>query len=108
MGSGNRVIGNRFVNLNLAGCNESAKQFPCIYKADEPEMLESGIYLEPGVGSSGGDARKRHSRTTRSSGHGMKSRCIVFGPGVSTYVEHRWRATLAPTSRARPVTYPDS
>ncbi len=82
MGSGNRVIGNRFVNLNLAGCNESAKEFPCIYKADEPGMLASGIYVSRGV------ARLEETRgnvieDNTISGHGMKSRCVQFGPGVS-------------------------
>ncbi len=82
MGSGNRVVGNRFVNVNLAGCNENAKQFGCIYKADEPEMLASGIYVSRGV------ARLEETRgnvieNNTITGHGMKSRCVVFGPGVS-------------------------
>ena len=106
MGSGNRVIGNRFVHLNLAGCNESAKQFGCIYKADEPEMLESGIYL--GAGASRPEpVRGNIIRGNEISGHGMKSHCIVFGPGVSPTAntvdsQHLLRR------RARPVTYPDS
>src|SRR6185437_15635860 len=49
MGSGNKVIGNQFLRLNLAGCDESAKQFGCIYKGNEPEMLASGIYVSRGV-----------------------------------------------------------
>ena len=82
MGSGNRVIGNRFVNLNLAGCNESARQFGCIYKPDEPEMLESGIYLSPGAARAE-PVRGNVIRGNEISGHGMKSRCLKFGPGVS-------------------------
>ena len=82
MGGGNRVIGNRFVNLNLAGCNESVKQFPCLYKADEPEMLESGIYLSPGA-SRPEPVRGNVIRDNEISGHRMKSRCLKFGPGVS-------------------------
>ena len=98
MGSGNRVIGNRFVHLNLAGCNESAKQFGCIYKANEPEMLESGIYL--GAGASRPEpVRGNIIRDNEISGHGMKSHCIVFGPGSIAYVEHPWRPILAPTTR---------
>jgi parallel beta helix pectate lyase-like protein len=81
IGSGNRVIGNRFVNLNLAGCNESAAKFGCVYKADEPEMLESGIYLASGA-SRPEPVRGNIIRDNEISGHGMKSRCIVFGPGV--------------------------
>ena len=81
MGSGNRVIGNRFVNLNMAGCNESIQQFPCIYKADEPEMLESGIYVGPGA-SRPEPARGNIIRGNQITGHKMKSRCVMFGPGV--------------------------
>jgi hypothetical protein len=82
MGSGNRIIGNRFVNLNLAGCNESSRQFGCVYKADEPEMLESGIYL--GAGASRPEpVRGNVIRENEITGHRMKSRCVVFGPGVS-------------------------
>ena len=106
MGSGNRVIGNRFVNLNLAGCNESAKQFPCIYKADEPEMLESGIYLGPGA-SRPEPVRGNVIRDNEISGHGMKSRCIMFGPGVSRAANTVESQRLL-RRRACPVTYPDS
>ncbi|MCU1339405.1 MAG: hypothetical protein JWO19_4986 [Bryobacterales bacterium] len=86
MGSGNRVIGNRFVNLNLAGCNESAREFACVYKADEPEMLQSGIYLGRGVGSRLEQVRGNVIRENEISGHQMKRRCISFGPGVTASV----------------------
>jgi parallel beta-helix repeat protein len=82
MGSGNKVIGNQFLRLNLAGCNESAKQFGCIYKTDEPEMLASGIYVSRGVArleETGGNVIQGN----RISGHQMKTRCIAFGPGVT-------------------------
>ena len=82
IGSGNRVTGNRFVRLNLAGCNESAKEYPCIYKTDEPHMLESGIYLGSGA-SRPEPVRGNIIRGNEISGHRMKSRCIVFGPGVT-------------------------
>jgi parallel beta-helix repeat protein len=82
MGSGNKIIGNRFLRLNLAGCNESDKKFGCIYKADEPEMLQSGIYLSRGVARLEG-TRGNIIRDNEISGHGMKARCIAFGPGVS-------------------------
>lgn len=82
MGSGNKIMGNRFLRLNLAGCNESAKQFGCIYKADEPEMLQSGIYLSRGVARLE-ETRGNIIRDNEISGHGMKARCIGFGPGVS-------------------------
>jgi hypothetical protein len=81
MGSGHRVTGNSFVHLNTAGCNESAKVFGCIYKADEPKMLESGIYLSNGVvRMEAVRGNVIHGNTI--SGHKMKSRCIAAGPGV--------------------------
>jgi hypothetical protein len=82
MGSGNRILENRFLRLNLAGCNESAAKFPCIYKADEPEMLETGIYLGRGVARRE-ETRGNVIRGNQISGHGMKARCVGFGPGVA-------------------------
>jgi hypothetical protein len=82
MGSGHRVVGNFFLHLNTAGCNESAKQFGCIYKADEPKMLESGIYLGRGVARME-EVTGNVIRGNTISGHEMKSRCIAAGPGVS-------------------------
>src|SRR5579863_2600584 len=82
MGSGHRVTGNRFLHLNTAGCNETAARFGCIYKQDEPETLETGIYLGRGV------ARLEQTqgnliRDNRISGHKMATRCLHAGPGVS-------------------------
>jgi hypothetical protein len=82
MGSGHRVTGNSFLHLNKAECNENAKQFVCIYKADEPKMLESGIYLSKGVVRMEA-VRGNVIRGNTISGHKMKSRCIATGPGVS-------------------------
>ncbi|HVO98558.1 MAG TPA: right-handed parallel beta-helix repeat-containing protein [Bryobacteraceae bacterium] len=81
MGSGHTVTGNSFIHLNTAECNENAKQFGCVYKADEPEMLESGIYLSKGVVRME-DVRGNTIRNNTISGHKMKSRCIAAGPGV--------------------------
>lgn len=81
MGSGHRVTGNSFLHINTAGCNENAKEFGCIYKADEPKMLESGIYLSRGVVRLE-EVRGNMIRGNTISGHEMKSRCIAAGPGV--------------------------
>jgi parallel beta-helix repeat protein len=80
MGSNNTIANNRFQNLNMALCNESSKD--CIYKADEPNMLQAGLYIGTGV------ARKETAkgnviRGNRISGHKMASRCVMTGPGVS-------------------------
>jgi hypothetical protein len=67
--------------VNKAECNENAKQFGCIYKVDEPKMLESGIYLSKGVVRME-EVRGNAIRGNTISGHKMKSRCIAAGPGV--------------------------
>ncbi|MGZ3700090.1 MAG: right-handed parallel beta-helix repeat-containing protein, partial [Bdellovibrionota bacterium] len=69
MGSGNRVLDNMLLGLNLA-------------HGDQPEMLTSGVYLGRGV------ARLEETtgnliRGNRIAGYKMKTRCIAFGPGVS-------------------------
>lgn len=82
MGSGHHVTGNKFLHLNIAGCNESAAKVYCIYKQDEPAMLESGIYLSRGLGHAE-ETRGNVIRDNIISGHKMKSRCIAYGPGVT-------------------------
>ena len=101
MGSGNRILGNRFVNLDMSGCNESARQYPCIYKADEPQMLESGIYLGRGVGARLEPVRGNVIRDNEISGHRMKSRCVVFGPGVGASANTVAKNTCSDQQAAR-------
>lgn len=80
MGSNNRITGNRFENLNLAACNESSPS--CIYKPDEPLMLQSGIYIGRGVARLE-EATGNLIRNNTITGHKMQSRCVVLGPGVA-------------------------
>jgi hypothetical protein len=82
IGSGHRVTGNVFRNINTAGCNESVAKFGCLYKPDEPKLLETGIYLSRGVVRLE-ETRGNIIRGNTISGHQMKSRCLATGPGVS-------------------------
>lgn len=82
MGSNNRVTGNQFLHIDTSECNESTAKFGCVYKADEPKMLESGIYLGRGVARMT-ETRGNVIRGNTISGHEMKTRCIVAAPGVS-------------------------
>lgn len=82
MGSDNRITGNQFLHLNTAGCNESGAAFACIYKPDEPKLMESGLYLSGGFGRPEA-VRGNIIRDNVISGHNMKTRCIAMGPGVS-------------------------
>jgi hypothetical protein len=82
MGSNNQVTGNTFTHINTAECNENAAKFGCVYKTDEPKMLETGIYLGRGVARMV-ETRGNVIRANKISGHKMKTRCIAAGPGVS-------------------------
>jgi hypothetical protein len=80
MGRGHQILDNRFLHINTAECNET-KQFVCVYRNEEPNMLDAGIYLGKGV------ARQEETtgnviRGNTISGHKMKLRCITAGPGV--------------------------
>lgn len=81
MGSGHTITGNHFVHLNFSECNESQGKFECIYKKDEPKMLESGIYLGRGVARME-ETRNNTIQGNEITGHMMKSRCVIAGPGV--------------------------
>jgi hypothetical protein len=81
MGERHRVRGNRFLRLNLAGCNQSAAQFGCLYDPSQPDLLRSGIYLGKGP------ARPEPSlgiliEDNLVTGHGMAEHCIAAAPGV--------------------------
>lgn len=82
MGSDNTITNNRFLRVNLAGCNENNAKFGCIYKPDEPELLETGIYLSRGVARPE-ETRGNVIRDNRITGHHMRLRCLAAGPGVS-------------------------
>ena len=80
MGSNNHITNNRFVNLNLAACEETLPA--CVYKKDEPKMLQSGIYVGRGVARTE-ETKGNVIRGNRISGYKMGARCVVFAPKVS-------------------------
>jgi hypothetical protein len=80
MGSNNHITNNRFVNLNLASCNESSPT--CIYKADEPQMLQSGIYIGKGVARME-ETKGNVIRGNTITGHKMSTRCVTTAPGIA-------------------------
>ena len=69
MGSGNRILDNLFLGLNIS-------------HGDEPEILTSGVFLSRGLARLE-DTTGNVIRGNRISGYKMKTRCIVYGPGVS-------------------------
>jgi hypothetical protein len=82
IGSRNTIAGNKLTRLNLAGCNESGAKFGCLYYPNEPDLLRSGIYLGRAAAHPA-PARNNTIRDNQVSGHGMKTGCVVAGPGVA-------------------------
>jgi len=73
MGSRNRVLDNLFLSLNLA-------------HRDEPEILVNGIYLSRCVArmeETTGNVIRGNRILGYNMGYKMKTRCIVYGPGVT-------------------------
>lgn len=103
MGMGHTVEGNRFLHLNLAGCDAGAPTPGCVYQPGEPRMLESGIYLGRGVARLE-ETRGNVIRANTITGRGMRSRCIAAGRGV-TLTANRVEANAcsdAPLAEPRP------
>jgi len=82
IGSRNRIIGNRFLNLNLAHCNESGAKYGCLYYPDQPDLLRSGVYLGKGAARPAA-ARDNVIEGNQVSGYGMERHCLAAAPGVS-------------------------
>lgn len=85
IGSGHRIEKNRMRNLNTAGCPETQGKVACVYDIQQPDLLQSGIYLGVFV-----DPKRRAPATGNTiidnliMGHGMKTRCVVFAPGLAS------------------------
>jgi len=81
IGARHRIARNRLRNLNTARCNESGARFNCLYFADQPELLQSGIYLGRGA-ERAAIARDNIVEDNEISGWKMKARCVAAAPGV--------------------------
>lgn len=80
-GTGHVIAHNRLLNVNLAHCNEEAAKSGCYYPKDEPDALQTGIYLGRGFLWSE-PSRGIVVEDNEISGFGMKARCIGYAPGV--------------------------
>lgn len=84
IGTGHRIEKNRMRYLNTAGCPEAQGKIACIYDVQQPDLLQSGIYLGLYV-----DPKRRSPAMNNTiidnliMGHGMKTRCLIFAPGLS-------------------------
>ncbi len=80
IGTGHRILRNRLLHINIAHCNENAKQFGCAV-LNEPSVLETGIYLGSHA-EHPAPARGNLIEGNTISGWEMKTRCIQAAPGV--------------------------
>jgi hypothetical protein len=75
IGTRNRVVANRLLNLNTAQCET------CYYTVEEPDLLRSGIYLGKGA-ERPAPAHRNIVRDNVITGYQMDARCIAAAPGV--------------------------
>ncbi|MBL8211474.1 MAG: right-handed parallel beta-helix repeat-containing protein [Bryobacterales bacterium] len=80
IGSGHLVRNNIFEKINLAKCNENVAA-GCLYKADEPDLLRSGIYLGKGAHRPA-PSTKLEITGNIVQGYGMEKYCVMAAPGV--------------------------
>lgn len=80
IGTGHRIRDNRLIHINMAHCNDSAKQFGCAVLG-EPDVLDTGIYLGSHA-EHPAPARGNVIEGNTISGWKMKTRCIQAAPGV--------------------------
>lgn len=105
IGTGHRIEKNRMRNLNTAGCPETQGKIACVYDAQQPDLLQSGIYLGLFVDPKrSAPAKDNVIIDNLIMGHGMKTRCVVFAPGLSSEGSELARnICLEPPVKAKPV-----
>jgi hypothetical protein len=81
IGSGHLIVRNRLININTAHCNDTQAQYGCVWKADEPDMLRSGIYLSTGAARPD-PARDISIEGNTITGWGMRKYCVEAAPGI--------------------------
>ncbi|MBC8164930.1 MAG: right-handed parallel beta-helix repeat-containing protein [Bryobacteraceae bacterium] len=79
IGTRHKIRLNRLLNLNLAGCNENAAKFGCLFDANQPDLLRVGIYLAAKA-ERADPARDNVIVDNVISGHAMKKRCLAAAP----------------------------
>jgi hypothetical protein len=76
IGTGHRIARNRLINANSGRCEN------CVYLADEPEMLRSGIYLGKGA-ERPAPAHGNVIEDNEITGYRMAERCVQSAPGIT-------------------------
>lgn len=81
IGANHTVTGNLLTRLNLAHCNENTLKFSCLSFKDDPDLLQSGIYLGRGA-ERPGPAHDNIVEENAISGFNMDKHCVTAAPGV--------------------------
>lgn len=92
IGERNLIRGNKMRRLNLAGCNDNAAKFGCLYDPKQPDLLRSGIYLGAGA-ERPAPARNNVIVDNVIEGYGMAEHCIAAAPGIEVPAGFRERNT---------------
>ena len=81
IGHDHKIINNRLRNINRAKCNEAAAVYGCSHFPNEPDLMQSGIYLGMRAERMS-PARNNRVEGNEVSGHKMKERCVMAAPTV--------------------------
>ena len=81
IGAGHTVTGNVLTRLNLAHCNENTLKFSCLSFKDDPDILQSGIYLGRGA-ERPAPSHDSIVEDNAISGFNMDKHCVTAAPGV--------------------------
>ncbi len=81
IGTGHTVKMNLLTRLNLAHCNENTLKFSCLSFKDDPDILQSGIYLGRGA-ERPAPAHDNIVEENAISGFNMDKHCVTAAPGV--------------------------
>ncbi|HWB86880.1 MAG TPA: right-handed parallel beta-helix repeat-containing protein [Bryobacteraceae bacterium] len=87
IGSANKILGNRFLDVNRAACTGDMRRPLCNYAPEQPGMLRSAIYLGNGA------ARPAQTRDNVIQGNEVSSVngarwCVEAAPGVRLQDNH--------------------
>jgi hypothetical protein len=87
LGSGHRIIGNIFRDVNRAHCTGSGTSARCTYGLENPGLLRSGVFLAR-AGSRIDPAENNVLEDNEISGFGMDQWCIQAAKGVDESRDH--------------------
>jgi hypothetical protein len=92
IGTGNVIARNRLRNMNTAHCNDNIAHYGCNYAAQDPELLETGIYLGRGA-ERPAPAQGNVVEGNWITGWKMRAHCVESAPDIpkdSNTIRSNW------------------